>query len=115
MSPLLAYLNEKRRLLAINYEANCLAIARDIAGLLSDGGSQPVIMCLHKEEPTPKGRFHYPLIPKKYNGRVSWTKHYVCCCDGIVYDPMLEGPVRVEQYSMAVFGEEFPMERFRHE
>ena len=110
MSSLLSYLTEKRRQFAHNYDANCLKIARDIAGLLIAGKSQPFIACLHKEEDRVEGRFHYPLMPKKYKGRVTWTKHYVCCCDGMVYDPMLEEPVRIEQYSMAVFGEDFPLE-----
>ena len=100
--------DEKRRQFAHNYDANCLKIARDIAGLLIAGKSQPFIACRHKEEDRVEGRFHYPLMPKKYKGRVTWTIHYVCCCDGMVYDPMLEEPVRIEQYSMAVFGEDSP-------
>jgi hypothetical protein len=110
MSSLLTYLDDKRRLLAHSYEANCLTIAYDIAGLLIAEGRSPFIACLHKEEDRAGNRFHYPLIPKKYNGRVTWTKHYVCCCDGIVYDPMLDEPVAIERYSQKVFGQEFPME-----
>ena len=112
MSPLLTYLMDKRRLFAHTYEANCLTIARDIARLLVEEGHQPFIACLHKEEDRAGNRFHYPLSPKKYNGRITWTKHYVCCCEGMVYDPMLEEPVGMEQYSRAVFGEDFPMERW---
>ncbi|MEK6406267.1 MAG: hypothetical protein AABN34_04810 [Acidobacteriota bacterium] len=112
MSSLLSYLTEKRSLLADNYEANCLTIARDIARLLIDSGNQPFIACLHKETVRPGYRFHHPLIPKKYYGSITWTKHYVCCCEGVVYDPMLEEPVGIEQYSRAAFGEDFPLESF---
>jgi hypothetical protein len=111
MSSLSYYLNDKRRLLALNYEANCLAIARDIARLLADDGREPFIVCLHKEEVRAGNMFHYPLIPKKYKGRITWTKHYVCCSEGMVYDPMLDEVIEIEQYSRAAFGEEFPMER----
>jgi hypothetical protein len=82
MASLSDYLNEKRHKLAHNYEANCLTIARDIASLLVVGGKRPYIACLHKEEETAAGKLHYPLMPRRYNGRVTWTKHYVCCCEG---------------------------------
>ena len=110
MHSLLDYLSEMHKELSHSYEANCLAISRHVAGLLLDAGKQPVIVCLHKEEDRAEATFHYPLIPTKYNGRITWTKHYACCCDGIVYDPMLEEPIRVEQYSVATFGVEFPIE-----
>ena len=110
MSSLSSYLSDTHRQLACEYEGNCLAIAREIARLLVDRGRQPFIAYLHKEESRAGSRFHYPLIPKKYTGRITWTKHYVCCCDGVVYDPMLERPVRIDQYSRAAFGADYPMD-----
>ncbi len=115
MSLLLTYLNAKRSLLAHDYQANCLTIAHDIAGLLIKKGGHPFIICLHKEEARAGNTFHYPLIPKKYNGRITWTKHYACCCDEIVYDPLLEEPIRIEEYSNALFAEDFPIERIAPE
>ena len=112
MSALLSYMTEKGRLLAESYQANCLAIAHDIAALLLDSGSQPFIVCLYKVEDRGGNRFHYPLIPKQYGGRITWTKHYVCCCGSVAYDPMLREPVPIEQYSRQAFGEDFPMARF---
>jgi hypothetical protein len=112
MSKLLEYLTERCQLLADGYQANCLAIARDIARLLIESESRPFIVCLSKVEARGRDIFHYPLIPKKYGGRVTWTKHYVCCSAGMAYDPILEEPVPLEQYCAIVFGEDFPMERF---
>jgi hypothetical protein len=109
---LLRYLDDKRREFAHTYEANCLTVARDIARLLIDVGKQPSIASIHKEEERMEGRFHYPVMPKKYGGRVTWTRHYVCCCGGMVYDPMLEEPVEIGHYSQATFGEDFPVEIF---
>jgi hypothetical protein len=112
MSSLISYLTATRRQLAHTYEGNCLVIAREIAGFLIEDGKQPFIACLHKEEDRAGNRFHYPLTPKKYQGRITWTKHYVCCCDGRVYDPMFEEPIELEQYSRVAFGEELPIERY---
>jgi hypothetical protein len=112
MSSLLDYLAERGRLLAESYQADCLAIARDIARLLTDSGRRPFIVYLNRVEARGRDKFHYPLMPKKYGGRVTWTKHYVCCAAGMAYDPILEEPVPIEQYCAIVFGEDFPMERF---
>jgi hypothetical protein len=106
------YLADRRRQLAEGYQADCLAIARDIARLLTESGRRPFIVYLNKVEARGKDKFHYPLMPKKYGGRVTWTKHYVCCSAGLAYDPILEEPVPLEQYSAIVFGKGFHMESF---
>ena len=112
MSSLAHYLTESYQLLADSYQANCLTIARDIARLLLESGSRPFIVSLSKVESRGGDRFHYPLMPKKYGGRVTWTKHYVCCCGELAYDPMLEQPVLLDQYCQLVFGQDFPLEKF---
>src|SRR5690349_17423024 len=112
MSLLLRYLAEKQRALATDYQANCLTIARDIAKLLVEEGRRPFIARLYKVEQRGENMFHYPLIPKKYSGRITWTKHYVCCCGELVYDPMFAERISMKRYSEIVFGEEFPMETF---
>lgn len=42
-------------------------------------------------------------------------KYYACCCDEMVYDPLLEEPIRIEEYSNALFAEDFPIERIAPE
>jgi len=57
------------------------------------------------------GRFHAPLIARRFSGRSvpAWTTHYVCCCDGEVYDPLLGRSEPLEMYSTAVFGRAIPL------
>ena len=112
MSALLRYMAEQNRRLAESYPANCVTIARDSAAFLLASGCQPYIVCLYKAEDRGGNRFHYPLIPKKYGGRITWTKHYVCGCGSVAYDPILGEPVPIEQYCRRAFGIEFLMERF---
>lgn len=112
MTTLSSYLEEKRLLLASEYKGDCLAIARDIARLLLEEQRQPFIALLVRKEVRGELKFYGPLSPKKYLGRVTWTKHYVCCCDGQVYDPMLGEPAPLEEYSQKVFGLEIPLQTF---
>ena len=112
VSALSTYLSEKHEQLADNYQADCLAIACDVARLLVESGKQPSIVSFTKTTKTEDGNFHHPLMPKKYGGRVTFTRHYVCCCEELAYEPMLEQPVPIEQLCQAVFGQELTMEEF---
>ena len=94
------------------YVGDCLKHARAIAELLRAEGKQPWIGMLRKVEERAAGRFHFPLIPRRFSGHRSvpaWTTHYVCCCDGLAYDPLLGRPEPLETYSSAVFGCEIPV------
>jgi hypothetical protein len=53
--------------------------------------------------------FHGPLIPKRLP-TITWTTHYVCCCDGEVYDPLTGTPVAVDGYVRTVFGRDIDIE-----
>ncbi len=111
-APLQDYFDAKHRLLADDYQGNCLTVAREIAQLLLDEGKKPFIGLLVRKEMRGDSKFYGPLIPKKYRGRTTWTKHYVCCCDGLVFDPILEKPSEIELYSQRVFGLEIPVQTF---
>jgi hypothetical protein len=93
------------------YPGDCLAHARAVAELLRAEGKQPWIGMLRKVEQREAGRFHAPLIPRRFSGCSvpAWTTHYVCCCDGLAYDPLLGRPEPLETYSTAVFGCEIPI------
>ena len=104
------YLAEKRRVLADGYDANCLTIALEIAALLRAEGRQPSVATLIRVELRGEDVFYGPITPLKYEGRVTWTRHYVCCCDRMAYDPMLSEPVPVEDYSRLTFGVDIPLE-----
>jgi len=45
------------------------------------------------------------IKPKIYEGRVWWACHFVCCADGIIYDPMLGEPKPLEEYTQAFYEE----------
>ena len=90
---------------------DCLQHARAIAALLAAGGKKPWIGCLRKIEQRAEGTFHHPLIPRNVPGpKISaWTTHYVCCCDGRAYDPLLGRSEPLETYATTLFGLEIPI------
>jgi hypothetical protein len=47
--------------------------------------------------------FHEPLTPLRFRSS-TWNTHYVCCCDGTAFDPILGEPVPLSDYAQAVFG-----------
>lgn len=112
MSSWRGYFAEKHLQLADHYQGDCLAIAREIARLLLGEGKDPFIGLLVKKEMRGENKFYHPLIPKKYQGRVTWTKHYVCCYDGKVYDPIFEEPLEIGGYSQRVFGLDISVQTF---
>ena len=87
---------------------DCLKRARAIAAQLTGEGKKPWIGRLREVRATPQGRFHAPLIPRGFSGPQvpAWTTHYVCCCDGYAYDPLLEAPEPLETYAVKLFGRE---------
>jgi hypothetical protein len=89
------------------YAGDCLKHARAIAELLRAEGKSPWIARLRKVE----GDFHHPLIPLRFHGRSvpAWTTHYVCCCDGDAWGPILGEPEPLVTYSQAVFGQDFDL------
>ena len=90
---------------------DCLKHARTIAALLVAEGKQPWIGMLRDIRQMGVERFHAPLIPRGVTGRnvPAWTTHYVCCCDGAAYDPLLGRREPLESYSTALFGREIPV------
>jgi len=71
--------------MAGGYTADCVAHACALAELLLDAGRAPWI-----------GRL-------RFRG-TTWNTHYVCCCDGEVYDPIPGRTLAVEEYAREVFG-----------
>jgi hypothetical protein len=90
---------------------DCLKQARAIAAQLAAEGKKPWIGMLREVEERESGRYHAPLIPRGFSGPQvpAWTTHYVCCCDGYAYDPLLERPEPLETYSTVLFGRAIPV------
>jgi hypothetical protein len=92
---------------------NCLVAARELSALLLDEGRAPWIARLRKTQTLEGGHvFHAPLTPRVAGVGRTWTTHYVCCCDAIVYDPVAGRALRLEVYSLEIFGEQISMEVF---
>lgn len=112
MSELLRVWDNKRKHLAndyINPTSNrledCYCVAEDIANALLDDGQKSKIFKIMGENPAVS---YWPrnqnLVPKVYEGRVSWGAHFVCISAGLVYDPILSAPEPLDTYAAMAFG-----------
>jgi len=97
-----AYLEEQSALVRSGGYWNCLAAARELSALLLAEGRSPWIARLRRTE-VEAGRVFV---------KATWTTHYVCCCEGMAYDPVAGKPTRLEAYSLEVFGEQISLEVF---
>lgn len=109
----LEYLKNKHTTIVNDYRTpdglwseHCGLIAVDIAKLLLDDGRQPCIAEVFEDVHTGHFLHRKELLPKIFDGRISWGAHQVCCCDGQAFDPIIGNPIPVERYTEAVFGED---------
>ncbi|MGB7922196.1 MAG: hypothetical protein WCF57_03010 [Pyrinomonadaceae bacterium] len=108
----IAYLEEQSALVRSGGYWNCLAAARELSALLLAEGRSPWIARMRKTEAIGSEVYHAPLIPRAVGVAATWTTHYVSCCDVMAYDPVAGRPLRLEIYSLEVFGEQLPQEVF---
>jgi hypothetical protein len=97
------YLEQTSAGMAGGYTADCVVHACALAAFLLDAGRAPWIGRLRHITHRGEQVFHEPLVPLRFRS-ITWNTHYVCCCDGEVYDPILGRPVAVEGYAGEVFG-----------
>ncbi len=93
------------------YSQSCGLIAVDLARLLLAQGAIPSILVISQEVEENGSICPKRLSPLIFEGRVSWYAHQVCCCDNLIYDPILEAPIPTELYTQAVFGEVIPVRK----
>jgi len=95
------------------YTGDCVAHACTLAELLLAEGRSPWIGELRGRVVQAEGAVLYePLVAAKR----AWNAHFVCCCDGEVYEPIAGEPVPLGEYATRVFGWEVPLtERFSPE
>lgn len=88
------------------YPADCVAHAVQLAELLSAGGATPWIGRIRELVVEGELTISRPLIPLRFSGpgKPQWSTHYVCCNDGLAYDPLVGEPIRIEELAMRVFG-----------
>ncbi|HEX8492994.1 MAG TPA: hypothetical protein VF658_09150 [Pyrinomonadaceae bacterium] len=111
-SSVTAYLEEQNAIVRSGSYWNCLVAARKLSALLLAEGRNPWIGRLRKREDRGDHIFHGPLIPRPLGIAAAWTTHYVCCCEEMAYDPLAGKTIRLEEYSLRVFGEQISMEVF---
>ena len=92
------------------YSEYCGLIAIDIAKLLIEAGHQPYIAKVSEDIREGSSIHSKTLAPITYEGRITWGAHQVCCCDGQAFDPILDAPIDIKNYTKAIFGEDIKME-----
>jgi hypothetical protein len=107
-----AYFEEQSALVRAGGYWNCLTAARELSAHLLAEGRSPWLARLRMTKDVGGEVFHVPLIPRELGVSATWTTHYVSCCDGMAYDPVAGRPIRLETYSLDLFGEQIPTEVF---
>jgi len=102
MESALEYFVRKHETLKHDYREPCTFIALKMGKRLIALGKFPDIRRVSHPN-------HKLLVPLQYKGKVKWGGHLVCCCDSMIYDPILPNPVSIENYCRRVFGEELEM------
>jgi hypothetical protein len=105
------YLRETSLRMRDGYVDDCVRHASVLAKRLLDEGRKPWISIIRWIEQHGETRFHGPLIPLRFTGRnpPTWNTHYVCCCDGEAWDPLVGEPIAIETYTMTAFGKDLPV------
>lgn len=93
------------------YSEHCGLISIEIAELLLQEGERPSLNFVRGNEVKESGLIHNrPLLPKIYEGRVSWGVHIVCAVGNTILDPMVGKPMNAEDYRREVFTEQVNLE-----
>jgi hypothetical protein len=105
------YLRDTSMLMRDGYPEHCVAHACRVAERLHAEGSAPWIGRIRQVVTNERGELHVPLIPKRFTGAhaLTWNTHYVACAGDVVYDPIVGEPVAMADYTLAVFGETYPV------
>lgn len=94
------------------YIGDCVVHACAIAEALVADGRAAWIARLREVIATNGQEFHAPLIPRRMFGEnaLTWNVHYVACADGEAYDPIAGAPIAIDDYSVAIFGRDIPLQ-----
>ena len=101
---------EQRRWLADDYSddrgnVHCELLADDLAKILAREDKIPLLLELKSANVSESGK-RETLVPLPYDGAVRWAGHSVCYAEGLVYDPILDEPVPLEEYGQKAFGQD---------
>ena len=101
-----AYLRETSASMTTRYPEDCVAHAVRLAELLRAEGAEPWIGRIRELVVEGELTISRPLIPLRFSGigKPQWSTHYVCCHEGLAYDPLVGEPVRIDELATRVFG-----------
>ncbi|MBP9771707.1 MAG: hypothetical protein KBD16_02160 [Candidatus Pacebacteria bacterium] len=85
------------------HTASCTLVAFDVAGIVLEEGGHPSILSIVGQKVDSINT--KTIVPKCFEGRITWGAHQVCENEGIVYDPMVGKPLPLETYLQTVFTE----------
>jgi hypothetical protein len=105
------YLRGTSAAMAERYDRDCVTHACALAEALRAEGARPWIGRLRDVERRGAATFHHPLIPTRFPA-LTWNTHYVCGSGAIIFDPLLDQPIGVGDYALAVFGRALKVETF---
>jgi len=103
------YLTKKRKEFDREYKNSrgetpaCIFVALEIAKYLILDFKQPYIIELNgplKKDGVNSESF-YPL---KHSGEVTWYAHFTCCEKGLIYDPLSDKILPINDFCKKVFG-----------
>jgi hypothetical protein len=103
------YLHETSLAMRDGYLADCVVLACRLAELLLAEGRSPWIGRIREVVKSADRVYHGPLIPRRFPN-LTWTTHYICCCDGEVYDPIATIPIASDSYVVLMFGRPLAIE-----
>lgn len=112
MAPVQLLLEREHARLQAGGYWDCLATARELARLLLAGGRYPWIARVRAAETIDDQTYHAPLVPRAPGINRVWTTHYVCCCDGVAWEPVTGRPMPIGTYAVEMFGMPIRMEVF---
>lgn len=103
------YLKERSAQFEHELPGDCVDEAIRVAELLIAEGKRPWIGRIRDR----RGDLAGLLYAWRFAGRQAfgWTTHYVCCADGLAYDPLAGEPVPVDEFAEWVFQRKLEIER----
>ncbi len=113
-------LHERERVKTSYDNAHCGVIALELAKVMISEGKRPYMTMVYEEtsepseEPEKETDFLFSrrgkttvtqLVPLAYASKMEpWHAHSVICLDGWAFDPILEEPVLMKEYTKDLFG-----------
>lgn len=88
---------------------SCTLVALEIADALKAEGLTPRLLHIQGEAIDTHGK-RATLMPTPFEGRVQWGSHIICEAEGVVYDPMLQSPLPLEEYLTTAFNQVVELE-----